>query len=518
MNPKIIMVVLAVAILVTVGVFYGALPGLSILDKGTTTTNREIGGLKGSGELIGPNSRKGFIASYKNDGFSETVTCIGKVHIDTWATAAMKSCLYEVYGKKQGGSYEMLSSPTGTSMYISNPNPDFINLPDTISFGGTYNMDAYSFEFVGSDYDAVKVVLKGYIDGNILNPFDGNFKWQTLQTDEAYLYEGYGSLNLPTDSDGRPRDNFEIGETVDIRVETAKGGQTVEGTGTWRVTLNEPYSGGITQPGSGGGVVKEEYYNDDTIGHFKFVVTEDMAQKSMDSSDPYSVRIWNTILPMGTLYTDFIDFNVKGPGDVELSGPIQSKVGSSATVGFSASVNSDTQLPIDYFRVSVIYGTNNVLLPSDPNAHNWIIHTTNIPAVNNAGTISFTPSKESYVTTHVKAFDTEGRGSPRTRTWTLWAYADAEVPDDVVDDETGDDDYGGGHTDPWFPWDPSGGNWGNIRNYLPLIIAIAVFIIMLIIAFIPQIPIPFGMYGRMMVVVLGAVLAAVIYWYLGGTI
>jgi len=41
---------------------------------------------------------------------------------------------------------------------------------------------------------------------------------------------------------------------------------------------------------------------------------------------------------------------------------------------------------------------------------------------------------------------------------------------------------------------------------------------MLIIAFIPQIPIPFGIYGRMTVVVLGAVLAMLIYWYLGGTI
>jgi len=392
------------------------------------------------------------------------------------------------------------------------------NFPGTISLGGTYNADAYSFEFVGNDYDAEKVVLKGYIDGNLLNPFDGNFKWQTLQTDEAYLYEGYGSLTLPTgieDGIERPYDTFEIDQIVDIRVETAKGGQTVEGTGTWRVTLNEPYSGGITDPGSGGGVVVEKYYDDDTTnGHFKFTVTADMAEKSMSSTYPYSVRIWNTMLPKGTLYTDFIDFIAKAPSDVTLTGQTQSKVGETTTVTLSAT----SDIGIDYFRVSVIYGPSNVLLPGDPNSYNWIIHTTNIPASGGTATISFTPDKESYVTVHAKAFDTEGRGSVRTKTWTLWAYADAEVPDDVVDDETGEDDYGGGHTDTWLPWDPSGGNWGSIGDYLPLIIAIAVFIIMLIIAFIPQIPIPFGMFGRMAVVVLGAVLAAVIYWYLGGTI
>jgi len=521
MNVKIIVVIIAIVALLVGATFAGDIFGLSILDEGTITENSEYGGLGGVGELIGPNDRKGFITSWKNDGFSETITCIGKMESSGSLTkyGVMDKYAYEVYGKKLGGSYEYLSTPSQTSMYLSNPNPGVQEFSG-LQAGGTKNADAYSFEFIGSDYIAVKVVFKAHIDSNFFNPFDGNFKWRVVQTDEAYLYSGYGSLNLPTDADNRPRDNFEIGETVDIRVETSKGGQTVDGTGTWRVTLNEPYSGGITQPGSGGGVVKEEHYNDDSIAHFKFVVTEEMAQKSMASSDPYSIRIWNTILPMGTLFVDFLDFNVKGPGDIVLSGPDQSKVGSSATITFSASVNPDTQLPIDYFRVSIIYGPKNVLLPSDPNSHLWLVRTTNIPATDNFGSISFTPYYESYVSIHAKAFDTAGRGSPRTRVWTLWAYADSPVDDEVIEDETGDNDYGGGHVTPWLPWDPSGGNWGEVEweDYFPIIFAIAVFIIMLIIALVPTVPIPYGMYGRMAVIVLGAVLAALIYWYMGGTI
>jgi len=520
---KIAIVAVAAVIILIVGFFAGVLPGLSLLDDGTTTINGNFGGIHGSGELIGPNARKGFITSYMDVGFSETITCIGRACVDSNSLAGMTSYCYVVYGKTDIWSdYETLSEPESpTSMYLSNPNPGAMPITG-IQIGGCKNLDAYSFEFVGNKYKAVKVVCLGYIDWNLLNPLDDGYRWRPLQVDEAYLYEGYGSLILPTgieDGVERPYDTFEIGQTVDIRVETAKGGQTVEGTGTWRVTLNEPYSGGITDPGTGGGVVVEKYYDDDTTnGHFQFVVTKEMAEKSMSSTDPYSVRIWNTMLPKGTLYVDFVDFIAKCPGDVILSGQTQSKVGETTTVTLSASVNSETQLPIDYFRVSVIYGTSNVLLPGDPNSHNWIIHTTNVYASGNSATVSFTPGKESYVTVHGKAFDTEGRCSVRTKTWTLWAYADVEVPDDVVDDETGEDDYGGGHTSPWMPWDPGGGNWGEvIGDYLPIIIAIAVFIIMLIIAFIPQIPIPYGMYGRVAVVALGAALAALIYWYMGGT-
>lgn len=521
---RIILVVIAVAILITVGYFVVFTP-LSLLDVGTSTRNTHVGNLIGYGELIGPRERKGFITSYMNEGFSETVTLIGKCQHKTQGTiisTGFEKYRYTVYGKENTwSSYEVLSKPGQTSRYISIPNPGEVKTSSAWIFGGIWNCPAYSFEVVGSKYKALKVIFEGYIDWNTWNPFDDGWKWRTLQVDEAYLYEGYGSLRLPTgieDDIERPYDTFEIGETVDIRVETGKGGQTVDGTGTWRVTLNEPYSGGITEPGIGGGVVKEEYYNDDAIGHFKFVVTEEMARKSMESTDPYTVRLWNTILPIGTLYVDFLDFIALAPSDVTCKGPEQIKVGNVATITLSASVNPSTQASLDYFRVSVIYGTSGVLLPSDWGSKLWLIHTTNIPASSGTATISFIPQKESFVTVHAKAFDTDGRGSKRTITWTLWTYADSEVPDEVIEDETGQHDYWGGKTPEYQPWDPSGWWEDNVAEYYPLIVALAVFIIMMIIAFIPQIPIPYGMYGRLAVVTLGAVLAALIYWLMGGTI
>lgn len=494
------------------------IPGLSLLDEGTTTVNGDFGGISGSGELIGPNDRKGFITSYMDVGFSETITCIGRVCADTWAVGGMTHYRYFVYGKENSwSSYELLSEPGTTSMYLSpeSPNPGERAISG-IQIGGCKNLDDYSFEFVGNKYKAVKVVCQGRIDWNVFDPFDNGYQWRNLQIDEAYLYEGYGSLTLPTDiEDGieRPYDTFEIGQTVDIRVETAKGGQTVEGTGTWRVTLNEPYSGGITDPGLGGGVVVEKYYDDDTTnGHFSFVVTKEMADKSMSSTDPYSVRIWNTMLPKGTLYVDFVDFIHLCPGDVTLTGETQSRVGETTTVTLTASINSETQLPIDYFRVSVIYGTSNVLLPGDPNSNNWIIHTTNIQASGNSATISFIPTKESYVTVHGKAFDTDGRGSIRTKTWTLWAYAETEVPDDVVDDETGEDDYGGGHTDPWLPWDPSGGNWGEVAIGLSIIGIIVAIVIAAVFAILGLLA-PGSPYVKVAIIVAGIVIAVVVYLY-----
>jgi len=519
-------VIVAAAIVVVallVGVLYaGVIPGLSLFDIGTTTKSYQHGevvGNRAGAELLQPMNKKGFILSYMDDGHSETISVRGHLTNDNgggnywWPGAS--DYYYKIYLKENAwSSYELLSSPGSTSMYFSNPNPGKKS-------GCPVNCVIYDFDIIGNKYagGAIKAELWARIDRG---PWDAEgYKWWLMSSDEAYLYSGYGSLMLPTnvvEGIERPYDTFEIGQTVDIKVETAKGGYTTDGK-PWRVTLNEPYTGGITDPGSGGGVVKELFYaNDVTNGHFKFVVTADMAAKSMASTDPYSIRIWNTLLPRGTLYVDFLDFIAKAPSEATLSGPEQSKVGDTITIQISASVNPSTQASIAYFRISVIYGPNDVLLPGTPTSNAWLIHTTNRPAPSGTTTVSFIPTKESYITIHAKTFDTEGRGSIRTKTFTTWAYADSEVPDEVIEDEVGEDDYGGGHTDSWLPWDPGGGNWGevNIEDYLPIILAIAVFIIMLIIAFIPQIPIPYGMTGRMLVVVLGAVLAVLIYWYMGG--
>jgi len=525
MNQK-IMVVLAIVIIILVSIFYVVpLVGLSLLDRGTDTKTYRRGIDDWAGnyqyELL---PKRGYILSYMNDGHSEEITVRGS--ITKWNKempwSGISKVKYVVYLKENVWSpYKQVSIPGAASTCLSNPNPG--NFAPASNYPGY--LKTYQFTIIGNDYadGAIKVELWAYFDLTPLELGGPGQKWYLMASDEAYLYSGYGSLMLPTgieDGVQRPHDTFEIGQTVDIEVETAKGGYADSGK-PWRVTLNEPYSGGITEPGSGGGVVKEEYYeNDVTNGHFKFVVTAEMAQKSMASDEPYSIRIWNTLLPKGTLYVDYVDFIANCPSDVTFQGQEQSKVGETATVQLSTSVNSNTQAEISYFRVSVIYGTKNVLLPSDPTSFIWLIRTTNIPASGGSAMVSFTPTQESYVTVHAKAFDVEGRGSLRTETWTLWAYNVFEAPEDVIEDEVGQDDYGGGHTSPWLPWEPGGGNWGEVKleDYLPIIVAIAVFVIMLIIALMPTVPIPYGMYGRIAVIILGALLAILIYLYLGGKI
>ena len=466
---KTIVIIGAVAfILLAVAFFGGFIPIGALIEDGLDTISADQGGAFGNKdrELL---DSKAYILSYKDDGFSEKIVVSGTIYRTSWSFADIHLYRYMVKLKKNAWSnYEYVSVPGQTSMYLNNPNPGSISCRGEFAgegSGETFTCVPYVFNLVGNDYadGSIKVELWGYMKHNQLNPLE-EMNWKYLASDEAYLYSGYGGLYLPRgieDDVDRPYDTFEVGQEVDIRVETAKGGYDSESK-PWRVTLNEPYGGDIDNPDDGGGVVLEKSYgNDVTNGHFKFTVTEEMAQKSMQSSEPYTIRIWNVLLPKGSLYVDFIDFISKAPGDVEFSvSGVQGKVGEKYSVGLSA----DSDIGIDYFRVSVIYGTNDVLLPSDPLSNLWLVHTTNLGSddgrtCNQPQKIEFVPEYSSYVTVHAKAFDLEGRGSVRTRTWTMFAYEDSEVPDETIEGETGEEDYGGGETTGQLPWDPSGGNW-----------------------------------------------------------
>ena len=504
---KTIVAVFAVVVLLVLGIFYGIIPTGGLLDGNLDTESINYSDCIGnpSSELL---DSKAYIQSINTNGHSEKIVATGSVKHKSWSMAHVKYYKYKVYLKENAWSnYDVVSDYVGggeteTSMYISNPNPGRIaaNWPGGEGSGKIYSVEPYIFSIIGDLYvdGAIKVELWIYVDYNTMNPFDKGYEWKRISWDEAMLYSGYGGLYLPrglVDGEDRPFDTFEIGQEVDIRVETAKGGY---GTSTpWRVTLNEPYSGDIEllyddEGYNGGGVVlSKSYANDVTNGHFKFTVTEEMARKSMESSEPYTIRIWNVMLPKGTLYVDFLDFIAKAPSDVEFNPDgLQVEVGKSYTIGLT----STSDIGVDYFRVSVIYGTNDVLLPSDPLSHLWLISTCNVGGVDSdecsmPQTVTFTPEFSSYITVHAKAFDVEGRGSVRTRTYTIWAYTpvseggSGEVPDEVIDDETGEEDYGGGTTPGYMPWDPEGGNWENINDPEPLIVdwigvAIAFFIIL----------------------------------------
>jgi len=493
---KFIFIVIAVVILLILGMFYGIIPTGSLLEDGTETISRRKGVDDWAGnykyELL---QKKAYILSWKDDGHSEDITVTGSItkwnHEIPFGT--IQRVNYLVYLKENAwSSYELVSGTGDTSKYLSNPCYDF--KPQNPEYPGY--LKTYTFTVIGDKYadGAIKVVLRAKFDET---PWDGSgSQWFTLASDEAMFYSGYGGLYLPKgiqDGEDRPYDTFEIGQEVDIRVETAHGGYDEEGK-PWRVTLNEPYATdweNWDDPDEGGGVVHQQSYeNDVTNGHFKFTVTEEMARKSMESADPYTIRIWNVLLPKGSLYVDFLDFIALAPGDVEFDvSAIQAKVGET----FSVSLSSESDIGIDYFRVSVIYGTNDVLLPSDPNSKLWLINTVNIGKADKTKcsipqTVEFKPEWESYVTVHAKAFDVDGRGSVRTRTYTIWAYEENEAPEEVIKDETGEEDYAGGQTPGYMPWDPSGGNWetqtGELKiNWLGVLIAFLIVIGMILIGF-----------------------------------
>jgi len=133
---------------------------------------------------------------------------------------------------------------------------------------------------------------------------------------------------------------------------------------------------------------------------------------------------------------------------------------------------------INGFLVNIFYGKDGY--DYFPGYHQEYVY-----ASGNTATISITPAKgDNYLTIEAWAFDApESTGGLMSEKETASTWIKDEVYAPVV-----------------YP--------------LPLIVAIAVFIIMLIVALL--VPMPYGMYGRMMVVVLGAVLAALIYWYMGG--
>lgn len=503
--------IIAVAVAVAAVLLVTGFPELDISESiipTTNTDNIDRGSFKGVGELLGPLSRKGYIVSYKQDGLSETIVAQGTAKItDEWlGRSGMTKFRYKVYGKTDAGaSWEAISVPGQTSKYVSNPNPGEKTISGT-QLGGTKTFESYSFNIVSDHYEAIKVIFQGYINWDVLNPFEG-YKWMNLQVDYAYLYPGWGGLYLP-ERNGVPVSTFEIGETVNIGVLTTYGGQTVGEGKTWRVALIEPAD-------RGGEEIKHQDYGDNVDSYFSFEITEDMFSTS--STNEYKVKIYNTLIPKGSLLVHSIDVLAKAPGDVKIeSDNIQVKIGSNIDVVLSAEINEETQLPIDYFRVSVIYGANDVLLPGDYWSDRWIVHTTSFDASKVSGskyqtTVSFTPDKESYVTVHAKAVDTEGRASEHTKVFTIWCYKDNAAPDDVIDDETGEDIYDGGHTSDWWSvWDASSGNWP--ESFQISLIGVAVsLIVFTVIAIIAMLWVPGGMNIKLLVVLLGAVISVLLY-------
>ena len=530
-----VQVALLIVALIIIGSQSGFLTGAVYYNP--ETVQNKVGAIQGVNELIGPHDRDGFITSYLGTGLSEEISCRGSLTIKDWGPFWVTDYKYIVYGKKPYSvDWEEISIPGYTQTYLTGKNPDVIPITGwTISTPGAIwtAAEPYDFQMVGSDYEAIRVDFNVYMSTNIL-PI--GYQWRTLQRDEAGLFNGLGALyyvntNTELTEEVTPQQTYEIGETVIIRVETGFGGQTVAEPGettiidgetvvgttsTWRVKLRQP-------PDRGGAVVKEEPYDDDVHAYFAFDITADMY--SSTSNNEYSIELWNTWNPMGTLRAYTIDLKANAPGDVTFDGEdykyvdgtsvgYQVKINTPCTIKYSAEPGA-TQLPIDHFRVSVVYGTYGELLPTDgPSSPIWIVYTTDGSATHldgvYSGAVTFTPTRSEYVTVFVNAQDTEGRTNIKPTVFSLWVFAEAPVPPDQIDDETGEHDYWGGLTPDFLPWNPSDYAYENdIWTIVAILLSVVTFLAFLVVA----LTVPDLKY-KIIVVIVGGVVAFIMYSYL----
>jgi len=519
MKKIIVIVAVAVCALLIGGFFVGVLPGLGILgDEGYQTQKKWYNNYQGNtySELIMPEDRKGFITSYREDlefGLSETITIAGNYKTQFGYSQIHKIKYVILYKSSPILPWTVVSEPGQTAPFITVANPGLFD--PVFSTEGRRDCQPYVFNIRGPMVGAIRAELWGYFDPNDFDPFD-TWEWHLLSSDQAMLESGKCGMWLPIESDGTYQSTFEIDETVNIKVETGVGAPDIDanartGEKTWELHLISPDGNDYT------GQNFPRHLADHFQGTVSFVVNEDMF--TLGGNNRYKLELYNTLWKSGTLEISAVDFKAKMPDEPVIipNCGITLKVPASVDVTLTANPNSQTQLAIGSFGVMVWYGSHADLAPGSWGDDRWILRQTTVSASKSGDTysaqFSFDVSQpDRYVTIIAYTHDTDGRDS-NTEYYQIETYAIGDTEPDNPDGGQGS--YGGGTSGETTPWDFQ---TGEITDYLPLIIAIAVFIIMLIVAFIPQIPIPYGIYGRIAVVALGALLAVVIYWRLGGTI
>jgi hypothetical protein len=261
----------------------------------------------------------------------------------------------------------------------------------------------------------------------------------------------------------------------------------------------------------GGTVFKTQDYGNNVNTWFEFDVTADMFMIGGDNT--WTMQIYNALAPKGTLNVYTIDFAAKAPSIVSFSGfsgDDQYKVGSTVSCKLSATPGTG-QLPIAKFKVCIIYGNYDVLMPSDPLDQLWLLPWTDVTQISSSSaTLSFTPKHQSWVTVHAVAVDSEGRTSITENTHTIWVYNDVPASDDQLGDDTGDHEYGGGSTNPGWQFDPGTADMQDWLGYiLKIIIALAIIIVTILCAVFVPVP----LYGKAIIILVGVVIAILYFMY-----
>ena len=523
MIRKFIPILVIVLLLATAFYFFGV-PALDILgNEGYETQSKTVydhfTGNKNY-ELIRPPDRKGFITSYIPGELSETISIQGKIDYKGGSLAVAKKYKYEVYFRENAyQDWELVASPSYKVSWItSKPKVENFDVPaqDTPVYA-----PIYSFNIIGSKEGAIRVVFKVYFDPNGLNPFD-KWVWKTLATDQAYIFSGQCGMWLPKDKNGTPISTFEIGETVHIKVETGAGTKdVVEGwtnEKAWMVTLRKP----------DGTEYKGQNFPRYLPGHFRgdviFTVYDDMFTPG--GNNRWTIELWNRLLPKGKLQWRAIDFRAKAPGKVTITTQPELKVktGNTVTVTLQATQNTQTQLPIEYFGVEVWYGKSNELAPGSWTDARWILHETTIDATDYGSgvyktTFTFTPTKKGWVTILSYAHDTGGRDSPSTTAYSLYVYEEDETPpsdNEVIDEGGGQTDYGGGSSsETWLWWIDSGGSSSDKTGYAKILWFVIGFIILITCIILGLlVPLPYEPYSRLLITLLGFILAFYVWLFM----
>ena len=522
-----------ITLIVVTALVLSAYAGLLSIGSGgldTVCDNENHWAIEGYGELIGPRNRDGFIRSFVSTGYSESISIRGTMIVEDVlcrAGADLYKYVVELREIATGDWIIAAQPPTGNTITDMSMNcPPVRDVGYYLQNTGPYAMPyPYEFEVIGNDYDAIKCELWVKINADVLNPWSFN-GWKVLQTDYAYLYSGIGGLYYhDTDEElsetPTARQTYEVGETVEISVHTGYGGQTIAGsdetshTGifgnqrTWQVMLRRPED--LEDSNLAGTIIDEltQTYDDNQHGTFSFEITEDMYDTN--SNNEYSVEIYNVWQDMGALNVYAIDILGNAPSSVTFYADYQTEVGKKCTVSFDAIPNPLTGKPIQSFRVAVIYGTHQNLIPaSGPSDPIWLIYKTDVPATNSGGYVTFTPIKEDYITVFANAQDSEGRTNLYPSCWTLWAYEGQPAPTGIIQDYVGFHWYEGGGSPWWQPTKPTG-FWNNLEpGTQALLMAVITFATFLFLgSFLPK-------NQKIIAIIIGVIVAVIVYYWVSG--
>jgi len=318
-------------------------------------------------------------------------------------------------------------------------------------------MEPISFKLKGRHVGILEVKQRTRFTDSI-----GRAETHTTSTDFIYLVSGSGEISVQG-----TEPVFEVGEDVPIWVSCDYSGQTGSGSGQWELRW---YPGDINHPLSGGTITT---FDDWTRGTYHWTIPAGAWHR--DYEPTIRLELWNTLFPQDAVWIDTIDLKANAPPTPTISvGDRNIEWYQPITVSGSCYTNENTNEPIEYFRIRAKYTDQWQDLGEwqvTPDGQDPSGYSQTIPGslIKRTGTIEIT----------VKAIDEANRPSLEPAIIQVTVHLPGEPP---VGDEL-----------------------------IAMIVAAIIIIISVLIAFFA--PIPYGWYGKIVVIVIGVIVAILVYIY-----